>query len=96
MLLAKYRRPTFFERNWVYGLVIVSSVLYIDRTITFPVLAKKFVNGIFGLGDTVYSFINQWIIRPSLDIIKTIRHKEPKLAIMGSKSLESDLEVNIY
>jgi ATP synthase regulation protein NCA2 len=96
VLLEKYRRPTFFERNWVYGFVIGFSIVYIDRTVTFPVLASRFINGLYGISDTVSSFINQWIIRPSLDIIKTIRHKEPKLAIMGSKSLESDLEVFAY
>lgn len=92
-LLENYRRPTFLERNWVYGVIIVVSVLYIDRTISFPVLGRRIVDGIWNISDTATSFVQQWIVRPSLDIIKTIRHKESKLAIMGSKSLDSDLEV---
>lgn len=90
---AKHTRPGLMEVYWLPITATAISLLWIHKTSTIPALVGQVQDGISNALETVQSFFRQWIITPCLDILKTIRHKESKLAIMGSRSLISDLEV---
>ncbi|RKO86165.1 hypothetical protein BDK51DRAFT_39813 [Blyttiomyces helicus] len=42
--------------------------------------------------ETVVGFLREWVWRPVVDVYETVRHREARLALMGSKSLGSDLD----
>lgn len=92
-IISKYRRPQLIERYWFPVVVTTLSTLWLHRKMTIPAFGKMIQTGIMNAFDTLHSFWDSWIVNPVLDILKTIRHKESKLAIMGSLSLASDLEV---
>jgi hypothetical protein len=94
-IISKYRRPQIIERYWFPVVVTTLSTLWLHRRMTIPAFGKMIQTGIMNAFDTLHSFWDSWIVNPVLDILKTIRHKESKLAIMGSLSLASDLEVRI-
>jgi hypothetical protein len=85
--------PSIFERYWAPLTVVSLGVLYVHKHYTFSALATRARDLVMNAQETMSGFINQWIISPCIDMFKTIRHKEPRLAIMGAKSLTSDLEV---
>jgi nuclear-control-of-ATPase protein 2 len=37
-------------------------------------------------------FITEWVAKPVSEMLKTIRHKDPGLALLGNNSLKSDLD----
>jgi hypothetical protein len=94
-LLSRYQRPQLIEQYWFPAFAAAASTIWLHRAMTFSAFGKMMQDGLMNAMDTLQSFWKSWILLPVLDILNTIRHKESKLAIMGSLSLSSDLEVII-
>ena len=92
-LLSRYQRPQILEQYWFPVFAAAASTLWLHRAMTISAFGKMVQDGLMNTFDTLQSFWKSWIVVPVVDILKTIRHKESKLAIMGSLSLASDLEV---
>ena len=82
-----YSRPSFLERNWA-SLSLIAAATLGYRT--------QIQNGIKSLAintlDTLESFFTTWIVEPLIEMLKTIRRKEVKLAMVGVDTLNSDLQ----
>ncbi|KAJ3333051.1 hypothetical protein HDU91_002989 [Kappamyces sp. JEL0680] len=93
-IMTKYQRPSVLEQYWLPATVGGLGLLFVHKQYTFSALASQLQNLVVTARETLTSFAQRWIISPCMDIFKTIRHKEPRLAIMGAKSLTSDLDVS--
>jgi ATP synthase regulation protein NCA2 len=91
-IMTAHYRSSIFARTWIPVTLTSVSVVFLLKTISWSSLAaesKKFISQAY---ETASSFFAEWILRPCKDMLATIRHKEAKLAIMGTESLASDLD----
>jgi ATP synthase regulation protein NCA2 len=90
----KYSRPSWWERQWIpitagfIATYAVTSYISVSRMVDLVTMSTKNVL------DTCQSFVMNWIVEPFVDMWNTIRHKEARLAILGTESVNSDLEVS--
>jgi nuclear-control-of-ATPase protein 2 len=90
--LSKSRRPLFLTRYWpsllltlLYGPSTVMSILT-NRDAIVEFIQTNLV-------DTVTGMWNNWILKPAVNILSTIRHDDQsEISIMSQHSLDSDLE----
>ncbi|KAM0792493.1 hypothetical protein ACM66B_005165 [Microbotryomycetes sp. NB124-2] len=84
-------RPPFLTRAWPYLLSIPLGGLVLGRTIynNRDTIIRWFVEA----GDTVKSFLVDWVVEPVKDILQTVRGGDGAgMTLMGRESLKSDLE----
>ena len=86
-------RPPLVVRIWFPTLTLASGLLFITSALSLKDIQSHLTSSIHQTWETFQGFLNEWILKPCQDMLATIRHKEAKLAIMGSGSLHSDLEV---
>jgi nuclear-control-of-ATPase protein 2 len=92
VLLSRSRRPSFITRYWpsliltlLYGPSTVMSILT-NRDAIIEFIQTNLV-------DTVKGMWNNWILKPAVNILSTIRHDDQsEISIMSQHSLDSDLE----
>ncbi|KAJ3275368.1 SCF ubiquitin ligase complex subunit cdc4 [Terramyces sp. JEL0728] len=90
--ITKYQRPPVYFRYWVPASAAVLGGIYCYRLFTLSSITNSLCNLSTDIVDTVKGFVNGWVLSPLKDMLKIIRHKDPKLAIMGKNSLKSDLD----
>lgn len=92
--ISLFRRPNVFQRWWMPLTILgVASVLVCKSSyFTFHDIKRYTHKQTTVLMETCKGFIIEWVWKPFQDILKTIRHKDIKLAILGTESLASDLE----
>ncbi|KAI9014778.1 ATP synthase regulation protein NCA2-domain-containing protein [Gaertneriomyces semiglobifer] len=88
-LLQTYGRPSPTARMWAP--VLLSSFAAYRAASTLAFRWDDVLEWAEALKDTVASFWSEWILKPLRDIYSTIRHKEARLAIQSSESLNADL-----
>jgi nuclear-control-of-ATPase protein 2 len=88
----KFKRPSFIYRNWVPLLLTFVGIFNFYKVYTFKAFLKELSINFQAAAETAKSFLTQWIYLPFSNILETIRHKEARLAIMGTNSLQSDLD----
>ncbi|KAK4053096.1 Nuclear control of ATPase protein 2 [Microbotryomycetes sp. JL201] len=85
------RRPPFITRVWPYLISVPLGGLVLGRTIynNRDTITRWFVEA----GDTVKSFLVDWVVEPVKDILQTVRGGDGAgTTLMGRESLKSDLE----
>ncbi|KAI8846581.1 ATP synthase regulation protein NCA2-domain-containing protein [Chytridium lagenaria] len=83
-----FNPPSFLQRAWLPFAATTAAYLLARSSISFSDIHSLYSATV----ETVYNFAVEWVVRPIRDILETIRHKEGRLALMGSESLNSDLE----
>lgn len=91
-VFVKYQKPPFYYRYWVPATATVVGAIYFYRLFTLSSITTYIYNFSKDALETAQGFVNGWIISPLKDMLKTIRHRDSKLAIMGKNSLKSDLD----
>ncbi|KAI9344893.1 ATP synthase regulation protein NCA2-domain-containing protein [Obelidium mucronatum] len=86
---AVYGTPTLVQQYWVPSILALTASLIFVRNVTFysASLTQTFSNAY----ETVSSIAQDYIFTPFKQIYNTIRHRERRLALMGSDSLAADL-----
>jgi hypothetical protein len=84
-------RPNIVTRYWIPSIITSLGFICIFRWFKIEDIFRYCRSISTELIFTVNSFFTEWIQRPFNDMVATIRHKESKLAIMGTQSLASDL-----
>lgn len=92
LMMERYGKPNFVTRNWIPTSIMSISLLIFFKKYSFSDIFEQLRSISFNVWDTFHSFMMEWIKRPLDDMIATIRHKEAKLAVMGTQSLSSDLD----
>ncbi|RKP06882.1 ATP synthase regulation protein NCA2-domain-containing protein [Thamnocephalis sphaerospora] len=83
-------RPSFLTRYWpMLGAGLLLGPWAAGTLFSYRYSLRDWVRE---LGTTTRQFLFEWVWRPVRDIYETVRHREPRLAIMGKASLSSDLE----
>ncbi|KAJ1551321.1 Nuclear control of ATPase protein 2 [Nowakowskiella sp. JEL0078] len=85
-----YGSENFILRNWI---TISLTLIVFNRAISNFYLSFELYES--WAKEALYaakSFLEEWIWKPVKGIWETIRHKETKLALLGTESLNSDLE----
>ena len=82
--------PSTSVRLWFPSLL----TLYCGHKMIHIYLANSdnFSKSVIEFKETISSFFVQWVIEPLRTVYRTIRHRESRLAIMGSQSLECDID----
>ncbi|KAJ3319968.1 Nuclear control of ATPase protein 2 [Boothiomyces sp. JEL0866] len=91
-VFAKYQKPPIHYRYWVPATAAVFGAIYCYRLFTLSSVTTSMYNFSTEVADTAKGFVNGWIFTPLKEMLKIIRHKDSKLAIMGKNSLKSDLD----
>ncbi|TPX35318.1 hypothetical protein SmJEL517_g02199 [Synchytrium microbalum] len=90
-LMARHGPPTRLVQDWplaVAGLYTFNSIARHLTLSNYHLLVESSQDAI----NTLRAFGIDWIFQPLAGIYKTIRHREPQLAALGSKALETDME----
>lgn len=91
--LEPLRRPPFLTRAWPYLLSVPVVTLVLGRTIynSRDTLWRWSMEA----GETVRSFLVDWVVEPVRGILETVRGGEGTgMTLMGKESLKSDLQVS--
>lgn len=91
-MVQKSARPHPLARWWFPATITGVSVLLLAKTFGISNMGDKLKDAFVYAAETLGDLWRQWIWRPCQDMLQTIRHKESKLAIMGTDSLSSDLD----
>ncbi|KAI8910823.1 hypothetical protein EDD86DRAFT_126771 [Gorgonomyces haynaldii] len=91
--LSLYQRPTLFQRYWLPVTALGLTAIVVHQTLDVNALEVAFWKLVSDGRETVFGFLREWIYKPCVDMVATIRHKEARLAIMGTESLQADLQV---
>lgn len=90
--LSHVQRPSLLTRYWP---TILLSLLYGPSTIISIVsnrdaIVEFFTHSVWG---TITGFYSNWILKPTMNILQTIRHDDnSEISIMSQRSLSSDLD----
>ncbi|KAJ3094213.1 Nuclear control of ATPase protein 2 [Phlyctochytrium planicorne] len=100
--LRSVKKLPSFLRSSYEGLFIPSPIRRLWLPVTSAAILALFIRRSFSLSEvvslyhetikTASVFVSEWLLRPIRDIYETIRHRERKLALLGTESLNSDLE----
>jgi nuclear-control-of-ATPase protein 2 len=82
--------PSVFTRLWLPYTVGAVATWTIVKT--YSLNAEWLARATRETWSTAYAFVSEWIVEPLHNMYNTVRHKERRLAIMGSQSLNSDFE----
>jgi hypothetical protein len=88
----KHSRPRFVVRYWPQIAGCALATIYTYRLLTFESVVQSIRSLVENSVDTFVSFVREWLVRPVQDMLKTIRHKDSDLKIVGQNSLASDLD----
>jgi hypothetical protein len=88
----KHSRPQFVVRYWPQIASCVLATMYVYRLMTLESVVRSISGLVESSVDTAVSFVKEWLVRPVQDMLKTIRHKDSDLKIVGQNSLASDLD----
>ncbi|KAL2919695.1 Nuclear control of ATPase protein 2 [Polyrhizophydium stewartii] len=91
-IVARYGRPSFALRAWVPATIAVVMVVVVSRMATPQEIVELAYNAGSQVVETARDFVRNWILRPLENMLKTIRHDEARLALLGTESLSSDLD----
>ncbi|KAJ3214354.1 Nuclear control of ATPase protein 2 [Dinochytrium kinnereticum] len=80
--------PPLLQRAWLPAAATLIAYFFAKRSITFTDIKNLYLGAV----ETAYNFAAEWVVRPIREIFETIRHSERRLALMGSESLNSDLD----
>ncbi|KAM3084184.1 Nuclear control of ATPase protein 2 [Clarireedia jacksonii] len=89
-LASEYGRPSRLTRYW-----LPASMLLLSSTTILRILVNRkaeIVTWIRDIGVTVQDFWINWVVDPTIKIIRTIRHdQDSEVAIMSKESLKGDM-----
>ena len=91
-ILKTYGQPHWLIRSWI-PIAAVSIVTYtLLKSADIPTAFESLKTATVEAFQTCTLFLRNWILDPISQIFKTIRHDEGRLALLGTESLNSDLE----
>ena len=86
-----YGPPSRAIRYWFP--VLAGTLITYQLGSSLAIRWKDIVNWANNVRDTAKDFALEWVVKPLQQVYATVRHKESRLALLGSESLSSDLEV---
>lgn len=92
LILSENSRSNIILRLWLPLSIAFTAVAIVHKSISVDDFSRFFSTSASQAWDTCSGFVVNWIIQPCKDMLATIRHREAKLAIMGTESLASDLD----
>ncbi|KAL7753367.1 Nuclear control of ATPase protein 2 [Sorochytrium milnesiophthora] len=91
LALQTHGRPKVTTLYWLPVAVGITGSLWLAHRYR-NVTLEDMVAGVVGAYRFVVNGITDWVIKPMRDIYETVRHRERRLAIMGTESLQNDLQ----
>lgn len=89
-LISIHSKPSFLVRGWI-SIILSASALFFTSKIVFK-YSSSFFAYVLESYQTARDLTQIWLIGPLYEIYRTIRHKETRLALLGTASLQSDVE----
>ncbi|KAJ3401069.1 hypothetical protein CcCBS67573_g07179 [Chytriomyces confervae] len=86
----KYGTPTWFQQYWIHSVAGASAALVVASSLSLN--ARSIRTLATAIVETAKSLAEDYIFLPLKQMYSTIRHRERRLALMGSDSLNADLE----
>ncbi|KAJ3298805.1 Nuclear control of ATPase protein 2 [Borealophlyctis nickersoniae] len=86
----KYGRPPLLVRLWAPA--VTGAIVTYKLGSNLALRWDDLVAWVGDLQDTARAFIFDWVITPLRQVYATVRHRETRLALLGSESLSSDIE----
>ncbi|KAJ3239966.1 Nuclear control of ATPase protein 2 [Chytriomyces hyalinus] len=86
----KYGTPTWFQQYWIHSVAGASAAFVIASSLSWNARSLRTLGT--AIIETTKSLAQDYIFLPLKQMYSTIRHRERRLALMGSDSLNADLE----
>ncbi|KAI8844051.1 ATP synthase regulation protein NCA2-domain-containing protein [Chytriomyces cf. hyalinus JEL632] len=86
----KYGTPTWFQQYWIHSVAGASAALVVASSLSLNARSIRTLGT--AIVETAKSLAEDYIFLPLKQMYSTIRHRERRLALMGSDSLNADLE----
>ncbi|KAJ3051579.1 Nuclear control of ATPase protein 2 [Rhizophlyctis rosea] len=85
-----YGPPSRAVRYWFP--IVASTLITYQLGSSLAIRWNDLVNWANNVRDTARDFALEWVVKPLQQVYATVRHRESRLALLGSESLSSDLE----
>lgn len=77
--------PGLIARYW-----LILAAVSVSSAILYKAVKPKFNSWAAYVQQTVFGFINDWVVVPATDVLEIIQHREKRLSVIGKQSLISD------
>ncbi|KAL5040308.1 hypothetical protein BDV3_006582 [Batrachochytrium dendrobatidis] len=91
-LVEKLGRPSLLLRVWLPTFITALGGIVVLRSASPREIFEFFKTTCMNMWEYGSDFVTNWIVQPLENVLKTIRHDEAQLALLGSESLASDLD----